>query len=106
MHSEKGGWQDFWDQCTTWQQETLGNRGSKGPLAHLAKEVVEIQNNPRDLEEYADAVFMIINALYNEGFTFWDLLQACWKKLEINKLRSWPKPSADNLDKPIEHIKE
>lgn len=97
----------FWREHSEWSQETFGldtERGPSGPLNHLLKEVKEALENPKDLEEYADCVFLIFDAARRAGFTYTDVTQACFRKLEKNKTRKWAKPTAP--DQPIEHIRE
>lgn len=64
---------EFWDQLSNWSQQTFGSdseRGHIGPLKHLAKEIKEVRENPGDLEEYADMVFLIFDASRRAGNTF------------------------------------
>jgi hypothetical protein len=65
--------EEFWDQLSNWSQQTFGSdseRGPLGPLKHLAKEIVEVQQKPDDLEEYADLVFLIFDAARRAGCTY------------------------------------
>ena len=79
-------------------------RGPIGTLKHLAKEAKEAQDNPTDITEYADCLFLTIDAARRAGFSWRQLLQAAFNKLEVNKLRTWPKPVAS--DEPIEHVRD
>lgn len=83
---------EFWDELSKWSQKTFGEdsvRGSEGPLKHLAKEVQECLENPKDLEEYADLVHLVFDACRRAGFSFVDLQYACTKKLKKNQARKW-----------------
>ena len=96
----------FWDELGAWSQATFGkdeDRGPQGPLKHLKKEADECLENPGDLEEYADLVFLAFDACRRAGFTYWDLEEAIFNKLDKNKKRTWPKPTSDE---PVEHIRE
>ena len=99
------GLNEFWVELSEWSQATFGadgERGPIGPLKHLAKEVQEALADPGDLIEYADLLFLVFDATRRAGFSFEDLLAACWRKLAINRARTWPKPSSDE---PVEHVR-
>jgi len=96
----------FWYELSNWSQNTFGSdqvRGSQGPLKHLAKEINEVLADPTDLEEYADLLFLVFDATRRAGFTFAELSEACFAKLEKNKARKWPTPTSDE---PVEHIRD
>jgi hypothetical protein len=98
---------DFCKQHAKWSQETFGldsERGPIGALKHLAKEAQEAQNDPTDIIEYADCLFLTIDAARRAGFSWRQLLDAAFQKLAINKTRTWPKPTKS--DEPIEHVRE
>jgi len=97
---------EFWYQQSIWSQETFGldtERGPIGALKHLAKEAVEAQMVPTDLEEYVDCLFLVFDATRRAGYSFDDLLQGAFEKLEKNKRRVWPKPGPG--DEPVEHVR-
>lgn len=96
---------EFWTAQAAWSQATFGSdseRGPIGPLLHLAKEVQEAIANPSDLEEFADLQFLIFDSARRAGFTYEQLLDACWKKLEKNKTRKWGPATKDG---PVEHVR-
>jgi len=93
----------FWNAQAAWSRATFGEdheRGPIGPLKHLAKEAVEAQLNPKDIFEFVDCLFLIFDASRRAGFDLDQLVEAAWKKLEINKSRKWTKPTSDE---PAEH---
>jgi ParB family transcriptional regulator, chromosome partitioning protein len=94
----------FWKEQADWSQATFGldsERGPIGPLKHLAKEAVEAQKDPTDLMEFVDCLFLTFDATRRAGFTYEQLLEGAWRKLEINKARQWTKPAKG--DEPVEH---
>lgn len=96
----------FWREQAKWSQATFGSdkeRGPTGPLKHLAKEAVEAQANPTDLMEFVDCLFLTFDATRRAGFTFQQLCDAAWDKLEINKARKWQKPTTDDA---VEHVRD
>lgn len=89
-----------------WSQATFGSdldRGPIGALKHLAKEVNETLEKPRDRTEYADCFLLVIDAARRAGITFGDLVEASADKLEVCKQRQWGTP---NGDEPVEHVRE
>jgi hypothetical protein len=54
------------------------------------------------LTEWADLIFLVFDACRRDGFSYDDLLAACWTKLAINKSRVWgPRTPA----MPVEHVR-
>lgn len=106
--------QAFWDAHSKWSQETFGTdqeRGPLGALKHLEKEAREAQTevqvgmdaSPALREEIADCLFLTCDAARRAGMTLNDLLDEANKKLEINKTRTWAKPT--KADEPVEHVR-
>ena len=96
----------FWYALMEWSLMTFGSdekRGPTGPLKHLAKEVEETLAAPNDLEEYADCVFLIFDAAWRAGFTYSELENKLWWKLEKNRARKWNTSALP--DEPVEHIR-
>lgn len=88
-----------------WSQATFGKDGVRGPvgaLMHLEKEAREAQANPKDREEYADCLLLILDAARRAGTGAFELFKAAKEKQAINRARKWPAPPAG--DAPIEHI--
>lgn len=97
----------FWRAHSEWSQTTFGTdaeRGPTGPLKHLAKEVGEVLDNPKDLTEHADCLLLLCDAARRSGFTCDQLLAAAWAKLEVNKARKWSVPTKG--DEAVEHVRE
>lgn len=96
----------FWDFQAYWSRITFGpdqQRGPRGPLEHLEKEVAEAKAKPFDLVEYADCQHLIFDAARRAGYTYEQFVEACFNKLAINMNRKWQK-STD--DAPVEHVRE
>ena len=73
------------------------------PLHHLNKEVGELLAEPFDLEEYADALLLLLDAAYLAGFTFSDIFDAARIKFAINQKRQWGAPDENGV---VEHLRE
>jgi len=102
----EGGWEAFFREVDAWGDATFGTpaeRGPIGPLKHLAKEVQECLDNPTDPLEYVDCLFLVRDASRRAGLSGPQLLAYCWEKLNINRARTWPKPTSDG---PVEHVRE
>lgn len=109
---------DFESFCSEqgeWSQATFGSdteRGPKGPLLHLQKEVVEAlaeidagnTYSPKLDMEIVDCFFLVIDAARRNGMLPKRLLMLAEKKLEINRLRNWQKSTS--ADQAIEHVRE
>jgi hypothetical protein len=96
----------FWQDQSEWSQKTFGTdaeRGPKGALLHLQKEVQETLDKPDDIDEYADMQLLLFDAARRAGFTLECLYSACVRKLAVNKTRVWSKPVDDM---PVEHVRE
>lgn len=95
----------FWTERSFWSMITFGGikeRGPIGPLKHLAKEAQEAQDKPDDIMEYVDCLFLTFDAAERAGFTYDQLLEAAWVKLEINKARKWGPKTTDGA---VEHVR-
>lgn len=95
---------EFWKQHSAWSQSVFGTDAERGPvgaLKHLEKEAREAQAKPEDKEEYADCLFLTLDAARRAGMTLDELLDVAFSKLEKNKKRRWVTPA--NPDEPIEH---
>lgn len=97
---------DIWAAHSQWSRETFGadnERGPQGPLAHLIKEAQEAMACPSDPHEFADCMFLTMDAARRAGHDVNALLFAMVEKLEILKGRNYKKV-ADG--QPSFHIKE
>lgn len=95
-------------QQRKWSQETFGPaeiRGHKGPIAHLRKELVEIEQDPADVEEWADGLLLIFDGAMRAGHTPEEIITAFAEKFDKNQMRVWPDWRTVAADKPIEHVR-
>jgi len=93
----------LWNELSKWSQETFGSdaeRGPIGPLRHLKLEADEaIESGAPD--EYADCLILILDAARRAGFTHDTLITTTLEKLEVCKVRTYPRPPADE---PAHHV--
>lgn len=88
-----------------WSDEQFGprsERGPQGPLKHLIKEAGEALDDPHDIMEYADMMFLFLDSLHRAGFDCADLSEAMAAKMPILESRTYPKVASDM---PSEHIR-
>jgi hypothetical protein len=93
--------QRIWDRQSLWSQVTFGyddKRGPEGALAHLAREVKEVQADPKSLLEYADCYILLCDAARRAGYSYEDLIAAVEAKSAINqKGRTWAPPDSEGV---------
>ena len=105
--------EQFCKEQGEWSQATFGSdteRGPKGPLLHLQKEVVEALDEidkgqtftPKLDMEIIDCFFLVIDAARRNGMLPSRMLVMAEEKLRINKARQWQKPTGEG---PIEHVR-
>jgi hypothetical protein len=96
--------QQLQDEVANWSDNTFGaDRPAKIPLHHLAKEIDELIASPNDSMEYADCLILLLDAYRMAGGTADELVELCYKKLEINRRRKWGLPDKNGV---VEHIRE
>lgn len=101
------------------------NRSFTGPLNHLKSEIDEVlaeattrqhsshdlvqlmpdEKDEKSLAEFADCQLLLLDAFHkcHPDLTGYQLLQAAFNKIEINKRRQWGKPDANGV---FLHIKK
>lgn len=88
----------------SWADDTFcafpGNYRGESIVAHLRKEVLELQQNTRDMEEVADCVILLFHLAHQNG---WSLTDAIRRKFAVLKTRKWGEPDADGV---IEHVRD
>jgi hypothetical protein len=112
-------YRNFWFQQSRWSQETFGSdqeRGPRGPILHLVKEVKEVLDALNEVSGHAydsgykfpvqmelvDCFFLVTDAARRSGLTYEDFMNLVFKKLEINKKRNWG-GGKYNPNMPVEH---
>ena len=89
-----------------WSLETFGpGQRTKGLIEHIRKELLEIEQSPNDLEEWADVVILAFDGAWRAGGTPEMIADAILTKQAKNKGRKWPDWRTAG-DRPIEHIRE
>lgn len=90
-----------------WSERTFGPPlGSEGVIDHLKKELIEVEENPNDLEEWIDMITLSFDGAFRQGYSAHAILEAWEAKQTKNELRKWPDWRTAEPGKAIEHIKE
>lgn len=95
------------DDRVLWSLATFGPANRyKGVVAHIRKELCEIEENPADLEEWIDVVILAMDGAWRaagaDGAAFVTALRA--KDLK-NRLRKWPDWRHVAIDDSFEHVR-
>lgn len=91
-----------------WSTATFGpreQRGPRGPLAHLRKEVEEVEVDPTDLEEWVDCIILALDGAWRGGHEPQQIIDAIKAKQAKNEARSWPDWRGIPADQAIEHVR-
>ena len=74
-----------------------------GILAHIKKELTEIEEDPRDLIEWIDVVILAFDGAWRAGYTPDQIVEALVFKQNKNESRKWPDWRLIPAMEPIEH---
>ena len=75
--------------CKEFTDERFPDESAAGVLEHWRDEIKEIQAEPFNLTEHADALMLHLCYLSHHGLDIQDVIAAAWAKLEINRGREW-----------------
>lgn len=84
---------------------TPENDRREGVLKHIAKELAEIRENPDDIEEWIDVVFLAFDGALRAGATPKQVARTLLNKMVKNEARDWPDWRKTPPGNPIEHIR-
>ncbi|HEX7866552.1 MAG TPA: dATP/dGTP pyrophosphohydrolase domain-containing protein [Variovorax sp.] len=76
---------------------------TKGVIDHIRKELTEIEENPRDLEEWIDVMLLACDGAWRTGASAEQIVAGLAMKLHKNQSRTWPDWRTANLDQAIQH---
>jgi len=87
-----------------WSRETFGpGERTDGILSHIEKELGEIRENPRDLEEWVDVLILALDGFWRHGGSPRRLAELLSGKQSRNFARHWPDWRDYGQDEAIEH---
>lgn len=96
---------EFQQETAEWSLRTFGVRSCAGPLNHLKSEIEEIKDDPKDIEEFADAWLLLQDAAFRAGHKMSDVFVAATLKHVKNTDRKWPPRGETNEHGFTEHSK-
>lgn len=74
-------------------------------LDHIKKELIKIEEEPDELEEWIDVVMLGLDGAWRAGYTPKQIVVKLYDKLARNKQRTWPDWRTSDPNKAIEHEK-
>lgn len=74
-------------------------------VAHIRKELIEIERNPRDMEEWVDVALLAFDGALRAGHEPASVALELATKLTTNELRQWPDWRTAAPGAPIEHVR-
>lgn len=91
----------------SWSTETFGpgNR-TEGVIAHIRKELIEIEQDPLDIFEWVDVLILAFDGAWRAGWEPQEIIDAIKMKQKTNEKRTWPDWTTFTDGEAIEHIEE
>jgi hypothetical protein len=88
-----------------WSRQTFGpGKRTGGVIAHIRKELAEIEKAPCDLTEWIDVLLLAFDGAMRAGYTPEMVCAALDAKLMVNEARQWPDWRKFDENAPIEHV--
>ena len=78
---------------------------TKGVVDHIRKELKEILDDPKDLEEWVDVIILGFDGAWRTGASSQEIIDAIKAKQTKNELRQWPDWETVGQDQAIEHVR-
>ena len=78
----------------------------KAIIDHIKKELVEIEADPKDLEEWCDVLLLAFDGAHRAGYTPEQIIEGLKNKQRICEQRKWPDWRTADPDKAIEHVRD
>lgn len=90
----------------TWSETTFGpGDRTQGISDHIRKELLEIDANPTDVEEWIDVVILALDGAWRAGHSPEVIVAALEAKQTKNEGRTWPDWRTADPNKAIEHVR-
>jgi hypothetical protein len=89
-----------------WSLNTFGpGDRAAGVVAHIRKELTEIEADPHSLEEWIDVAILAFDGAWRAGHSPEEIAAAWLGKQDKNERREWPDWRNMPTDSAIEHIR-
>ncbi len=93
-------------QQKEWSERTFGpSPRPAGTVAHIRKELAEIEADPTDLREWVDVMILAMDGAWRAGFTPQQVADGVVAKQRVNRQREWPDWRTADPTKAIEHVR-
>jgi len=90
-----------------WSERTFGpGERAKGVIAHIRKELAEVEAAPTDLEEWVDIILLAIDGAWRAGHEPEAIATGILLKQYRNESRDWPDWRTADPNGPIEHKRD
>lgn len=90
-----------------WSHQTFGpDARTQGLLAHIRKELDEIEERPDAVEEWVDVVILALDGAWRANHEPQAIIDAIIAKQAENEARTWPDWRTVAEGQPIEHVRE
>lgn len=76
---------------------------AKGVVDHIRKELIEVEQDPRDLKEWIDVVTLALDGAWRAGYSPEQIAAQLDATLTRNEGRVWPDWRTMPTDRAIEH---
>jgi hypothetical protein len=97
----------YLEQQKRFSEKTFGpGPRTQGVIDHIKKELVKIEKEPFDLEEWLDVVILGFDGAWRAGHSPHDIAYGLLKKMGKNEGRKWPDWQGVDTNRAIEHIRE
>ncbi|WP_200847853.1 dATP/dGTP pyrophosphohydrolase domain-containing protein [Rhizobium sp. 18055] len=95
----------FLADFASWNVATFGpGERTAGTIAHIRKELLEIEADPTDPKEWIDVLLLAVNGLIRIGKSPAEIIDGIRSKHAVNQARTWP-DWRSHPDTPIEHVR-
>lgn len=76
---------------------------SASVIDHIRKELLEIEQDPRALDEWVDVVLLALDGAWRAGYEPREIAAEIAAKQAKNEARTWPDWRSQSPDRAIEH---
>ncbi len=95
------------NRAKAFSERTFGpGARTAGVVAHIRKELAEIEAAPDDLSEWIDVVILALDGAWRAGYSAEQIVDALAAKQAKNEARTWPDWRTAPADGPIEHVRD
>jgi len=94
----------YLDVQIKWSATVFGDgKRTEGILKHIESEIIEVRDEPEDVEEWVDIVVLALDGAWRAGHSPKQICEAMQKKQIKNLRRKWHVPKSEN--EPVMHVK-